>query len=473
MFNGLRMFDKIRAMRTFFLRVAALTMLAAGTFVGPAVAQQPVPLPIFSACKPAAAPKLPERWRAVGLMMPFVHHQLDVGEFVYDRSLPAMRATIYGVELGAVDLLITDKETYRLSGPHRSPDGCTALGPKYSLPSDSLLPRQSACIGDSPLAGKPMHWWKSPAPDGRAKWYVFKPDTKLPRRVVVPSPSSEPPVIGEYGMTNFASFAPLQETNLAKLRDFCISHAKTAEAGPATTAKTARELMAIRNEAAEKERPQRIAELIPGLSHNACTRMRPVRWPDQFFLTATISPIGYKWAPLPSVVYYDWKEAGGQVAIMHVPWAVPPVRVTISALKKGIGYSIERTPNGASQCISDSPGLVRPDWMASAGCRCSGVLDHSPELSPDDVTQVLSCPIKEQGQRVMWNWYTTEGRPILFMEPGAMGNGVNIADYHRWMPGKKMAAVDFALPKMCFAPGNTGLPAAATSSCSDCHTTSK
>ena len=460
----------LETMNTICLRGTAFAVFATALGGTPAAGQS-IPLPIFSACPQGTpAPTLPERWRAVGLMFPFTRDQIDVGEFVYDGKLPAMRATLHGMESGAVDLLITDKETYQLSGSYDSPNGCAALGPKYSLPANAFMTKDAVCIGDSTLVGKPMHWWKSPTSDGRAKWHVFRSDTKLPWRIVVPAPSTDPPLIGEYGLTYFPTFTPAPQTNLSKLRDFCISRGKKA-GGETAAAKTARDLMAMRNAAAEADRAQRIKTLIPGLSNEACAGMKPVRWPDQFFTTATISPIGFKWAPLPSVVYYDWNKA--QVAVMHVPWATPPVRVTISTLTKGIGYSIERVPNGGSQCISDSPGIVRPDWMASAGCKCAAVLDHTPELSPDDVTQIMSCPIKDQGQRVMWSWYTAQGRPVLFMEPGAMGNGVNIADYHRWMPGMKMPDVDYELPKMCLAPGNTGLPASATSSCSDCHTTSK
>jgi hypothetical protein len=36
-------------------------------------------------------------------MAPFEDGQLDVGEFVYDAALPAMRATVSGVESGTID----------------------------------------------------------------------------------------------------------------------------------------------------------------------------------------------------------------------------------------------------------------------------------------------------------------------------------------------------------------------------------
>jgi hypothetical protein len=38
-----------------------------------------------------------------------------------------MRATIYGLKSGAVDLLITEEDTYVLMGAHHSPTQCTSL----------------------------------------------------------------------------------------------------------------------------------------------------------------------------------------------------------------------------------------------------------------------------------------------------------------------------------------------------------
>jgi hypothetical protein len=67
----------------------ALTML----WHAPAAADWTATLPLFDACSPSSAPELPARWRAVALMMPFLQGQIDVGEFVYDRDVPAMRST--------------------------------------------------------------------------------------------------------------------------------------------------------------------------------------------------------------------------------------------------------------------------------------------------------------------------------------------------------------------------------------------
>src|SRR5262245_20413637 len=105
--------------------IAGAVLTASALWVEPAAAQSSASLPPFSVCQPAMPLELPTRWRAVGLMSPFVVSQLYVGEFVYDGALPAMRATVYGLESGALDLLVTDTGTYQHHGPHGAPTGCT------------------------------------------------------------------------------------------------------------------------------------------------------------------------------------------------------------------------------------------------------------------------------------------------------------------------------------------------------------
>lgn len=455
----------------------AFSVLAAAASGGAAAADQNTTLPILSTCKQTTAPVLPARWRAVALMMPFVREQLDVGEFVFDGSLPAMRATLYGLESGAVDLLITDTETYQLSGPPDAPEACVAIGRKYSPPTTDWLSGKAVCDGEAPLVKTQVEWWKTSTGDARTKWQWYKTDTRLPWRTMFPSRSSDPAVIGDYGMSYFPTFVPLAETRLAQLRDFCISKAQRADAATAA-ANTARELMATGTDLGDAERAKRIQSLIPGLSRQSCSTVNTPRWPNQFVMTGILSPIPFKWTPLPSMLYYDWDKAATLFALMHEARSVPPVLELVSVLKNGVGYSIERLPNGAFACAAKSPGVLRPDWMSVAGCDCKGVVDRNPDLDPDEVSQIRACPVKGQGLRVNWSWYTTKGRPILFTEPGAIGSGLNIADYHTWRPGEKMPQDAFELPQLCSRAAEAGLPpvgnglsAASTASCSDCHTT--
>src|ERR1700689_38929 len=88
-------------------RIWLAALAIALSWYSAAAAESSASPPRFTACNPATPSELPTRWRAVGLMMPFLQGQLDVGEFEYDGALPAMRATVYGLESGAADILIT------------------------------------------------------------------------------------------------------------------------------------------------------------------------------------------------------------------------------------------------------------------------------------------------------------------------------------------------------------------------------
>jgi hypothetical protein len=459
------------------LLAAACAMLAV---CGSASAADNSGLPMFAACQPATQPALPQRWRAVGLMLPYLRQQLVVGEFVRDGAAHAMRAALTGLESGTVDLLITEKETYRLSGPHDAPNACAALGHKYDPPPDSWLTSRSTCDGEAPVGTKSAQWWKTASADGRAIWQWYRTDTRLPWRIMFPTRAAEPAVIGDYAMTYFPTFAPLEQTNLASLRDFCA--AKAHKAAPAElAASTATELMATGSDIDAAERAKLVQALIPGLSVQACpAASKPPSWPNQFVMTAILTPIQFQFTPLPTMLYYDWDGAGTLVGLMNEPHTLPPQLELQSVQTRGVGYGIERLPNGVFACRAATPGVVRPDWMSVAACECSGVIDHNPDFGANEVSVIRACPVKGEGLHVNWSWYTTQGRPILFTEPEAIGLGLNIADYHRWLPGVKMSADAFALPEICtpqaaakfgLPPVGDGLPPDKTVNCSDCHTT--
>jgi len=432
-------------------------------------------LPIFAACKPATPPVLPLRWHAVGLLLPLLRVQLDVGEFVYDGSLPALRATLYGLESGAIDLLITDKETYQLTGPRESPDACIALGRKYRPPPRQWLSSKAVCEGEAAVGPKKVQWWKVPTDEGRTKRQWYATDTRLPWRIMFPNRSAEPAVIGDYAVTYFPKFTPLKQTNLARLRDFCGANAQKAGAA-AAAAQTARDLMAAAKDLSEAARAEHIQALIPGLSHKACSGVKAPVWPHHFIMTGILTPVQFKWTPLPSMLFYDWDKTATLFAYMHEARATPPAVEIVSVLKNVVGYSVERLPNGRYACAAKGPGVVRPDWMRVAGCECKAVLDHNPQFGPDEISAIRACPIKNQGLYPMWSWYTTKGRPILFTEPRATSTGLHIADYHRWLPGAKMPAQAFQLPQLCtraheagLPPVGSGLSAAGAVSCRACH----
>jgi hypothetical protein len=445
----------------------ALLTFGALDLCTPALAEWSASLPGLAACT-VARPELPTRWRAVTLMMPFYEGQLDVGEFVYDGSLPAMRATVYGLESGAVDLLITNGNTYRLGGPHRAPTACTSLGRLWRVPSADWLSERATCIGRKKLAARAVRWWKTPGSADQATYHWFTAGTRLPWRSLFLRRATDPAVIGDYAMIYYPEFAPLAETDLPRLLDLCGAKpvARGGEASPSIP--TARELMGG-NEVTEAEREQRINALIPGLHNGGCARMSPVRWPDRFVMTAMLTPIRFDEAPYSSMIYYDWHEAQTQLAIMFQGQGQKPALQGVVSLKNGIGYRVRAGSNGPT-CDAVFPGIVRPDWMSAAGCRCRATIDDNPTLSPDAEIQILSCPIKNQ-DRIMWNWYTVDGRPLVFFEAAPNGGGVMLADYADWLPGATGKPSDFKLPPVCM-PANPNAPAhaSAAASCVDCHT---
>lgn len=446
----------------------------------PSTAQDAKSLPMFSACQPGTMPQLPERWRATALLIPFLRQQIDVGEFVYDGSLPAMRATVYGLESGAVDLLITEGETYQLGGPVEAPDSCVSLGHKYSPPARQWLGNDAVCDGEAAIANKSVQWWKTPTPDGRTNWQWYAADTRLPWRVLMANKSFTPAVIGDYGMSYFPSFTPVAATELARLRDLCAAKAQKAT-GAAKTALTARDLMTVAPDIGAAERAKKIQALIPGVSQKACPAgPPPPRWPDNFVVTGILSPVQFKWTPLPGLLFYDWQDAGTLFAYLYQARSAPPAVEIISVLTKGIGYSVERQANGRLVCAAKAPGVLRPDWMANAGCECKAAIAPNPALGTSEASYIRACPIKAQGLRTIWSWYSGNGTPILFAEPGATSAGLNIADYHRWSPGAKMARETFEVPELCTRAAELGLPpvghgltGTAAFPCSDCHVTQR
>jgi hypothetical protein len=404
-------------------------------------------------------------------MMPFLQGQIDVGEFVYDGSLSAMRATVYGLKSGNVDLLITDDDTYVLIGPHHSPTQCLSLGPRLRVPTAQWLTMDAVCVGESPLAGRALQWWHTTGFD-LARYWITK-DTRLPWRALFLRRSLNPAIIGDYAMDYFSAFTPLPETNLSALRDFCAANSRQYS-GDLPGVPMARDLMAVPNSAATAERAERVARLIPGLSHEACVRMAPIRWPDRYVTTAMVTPIQFNDIPYSALIYYDWNQTGTQLILPFQ--GQPPVPQGVISLKKNVGYRLRLPPKGNGTCAAVLPGLVKPDWMTAASCECQAVIEHNSMLSPNADSQILSCPIKAQGQRIMWSWYTTNGRPIMFTEAMPEGGGVMLADYHDWLPGETARPGDLQLPNACVGLDNGSGPSGAgptfsNVSCSDCHTT--
>ena len=149
---------------------------------------------------------------------------------------------------------------------------------------------------------------------------------------------------------------------------------------PSRCADSPRPHVRAESRSAEAERAERIASLIPGLSHEACSRMTPIRWPDQYITTAMVTPIQFNDTPYSALIYYDWSETGTQLILPYQ--GSPPALQGVISLKKNVGYRMRLPPKGNGSCAAVLPGLVKPDWMTAASCECQGVIQHNATLSP-------------------------------------------------------------------------------------------
>jgi hypothetical protein len=423
-------------------------------------------LPGFSRCA-ASPPVLPPRWHAVALMAPFEDGQLDVGEFVYDAALPAMRATVSGVESGTIDLLITSEDTYRLTGPRQSPTACVSSGALFNPPSRQWLSAQAQCAGKAPVMSGLMEWWTMPSENSAATWVWYTASTRLPWRTSRITPSADPAVIGSYAMTNFTSFEALPRTDLAVLRDFCRAGvAAPAHASPSTT--SVRALMEAQSGDAG-DGPVSAARLVAGLDRQACASVKPPRWPSRFEMTAIMIPTNFQRGPYPAEIFYDWNGANAQLTRLHDP-ANPSSKAVLDGLLKGAaGYHVVRDESGVAACERAYPGIIRPDWMTNDQCRCRAVVKNNPALDRNDAIQILSCPVKPSG--VFWAWYGATGRPITFRSTAVIPSGLTLADYFHFTSKSAFPSEVLDLPAECNkdAPFDQNLAAGFRSDCAGCH----
>lgn len=412
-------------------------------------------LPHMSRCMPSSKPMLPKRWRAVGLMAPFTKDQLDVGEFVYDGSLPAMRATIYGVESGTADILITKTNTYQLFGPHDAPMRCLALGRRFVPPSRQWLFPKAKCVGEAPVITTPVQWWKmSGGPGEVTTWQWYASATRLPWRTMFATRSDSPAVIGGYSMTYFPTFQEVPDTDLKKLSDFCRSRADHHSEVAAAKADDFRALvMSRRNEAADAERHERIEALVPGLTHRGCSKATLPKWPSRFAMTTFMTPVNINYDPFATEIFYDWDGAHAQRTRMFSP-GKSALRTIEALLISGSGYDIKSFHGGAIKCRPGFPGIPKPDWASAAQCECKGVIENNPVLSPGEMTQIMTCPTTPT--HILWVWYRTAGNPVMFMETAASGTGISLADYYGWAPYQSIPPGIFDLPRECVAEKKAG-----------------
>jgi hypothetical protein len=428
---------------------AAYDLPARAQDLPPAASQPsapPLPLPSLARCLASRPPALPQHWHAVGLMMPFDGGQLAVGEFNYDGDVPAMRATIYGLQSGTADLLIANEETYRLSGPYHAPSRCmSAGGRRFDMPMRPWLSTTAQCAGQAPLQATATEWWRTQAANSAANWVWINTATGLPWRVVMSNPSADPPIIGDYAMTYFPIFEPVSQTSLSKLRDFCRVQSRHAASRSPLDSRSDHALTTSQERAGEAERKQRIRTLIPGLSQDACASTAPAHWPDRMQMTAIVTPTPFGAGPFPAEIFYDWDRLNAMLTRVHD--AIDPAIAADALLKGPTGYDIKPINPAAPTCQPDYPGVVKPDWLSGQTCTCRGVIANNPQLSPGDTVAIRSCTA--DASHAFWAWYKTSGAPVVFLSTLQTPRGINLADYYGWSPGADSASDLLQVPAAC------------------------
>ncbi len=422
-----------------------------------------LPLPDLSACNSSAHPRLPERFRALYLMAPFTTGQLVIGEIVHDGPLSATRFTLYGVERGVADFLVTGDGTYLLPSVATEAKNCTSLGDTgwRPLPADWLTDA-SRCTGSAPILKTPANWWKTPIePAPSSYWIWSKHSDGTPLRLVFSYPNDRFLALSRFAFSNQLVFESLEHTDLGDIASSCRTAIGTNSVASATELDEVIDAMArspVRADAA-------IARLVPALQHR-CTAPAEPLWTTRLALTGLLTPFDSDENPMPMEVLYDWSVPGQRSRVF--PGADDVAAHDFLMLRSG-GYNVTYGSDGKTTCIPGLPGTLRPDWAQRAPCECRAQISAGISLTPDEPIKILSCPLHPP--RIAWAWYTHLGRPTVFMVTSKRGDedigDFAVLDYHQWSPNLAVDSSAFTKPSEC--PDSPADPAGMPISCTACH----
>jgi hypothetical protein len=446
------------------LRWLVLTLIVALPVPrSPAAAQAAdVPLPHLSACIAAERPQLPQRWGATFLMAPFTAAQLVLAEIVHDGSVPATRARLYGLAHGTVDILVAGRRTYLLTTEEGRLGDCRAIGDTGARPPPSdWLGRKAQCVGSAPVAETAAEWWKAPASQPPlANWFWFAGADRTPLRLMFVSADLSLFPLSLFAFSYRVRFEARSTIDLADAVAFC--RARTQPVGvPVALADTIAAM-----EQAGSRADIEIKRLMPELA--TCAGHPLPRWPDDFAMATLMTPIDMHHAPLAAEVLYRWGLRSQRTRILFPPATREHSEDVL--LIGSTGYGVTHRRSGGPTCAGPQPGAVRPDWTATGSCSCQAVIDGTTALTPYGPSQILRCPMT--APRVVWTWYTLDGRPIVFMETASgheRGALLTLADYYAWMPDHRSADASFAKPKQCVRPPSDRSARAPLRPCLPCH----
>jgi hypothetical protein len=473
-------------------------------------------VPVMGACLNNVAQPLPERWQATTLMAPYLYTgkptdldnlssraELQVGRLVYDGQNRLMRGTRYGAKLGGViDLLISDKATFVLTGSYENPRCVATLANPYKVPSRTwqdpkYLP---VCVGNHETAptidtGPKVDWWKQQSPVAEpgalgqaADWFWFDQNGYPTRTMFWYKHEALPAILGDYAFSNFQSFEPKNDIDLKKILATC----EGATTLPVWNEKDVLEQQSKTATKTETSQAGPASALVPGLSYQACASLnaKPPTWPVDIYMTSFSTAAKYATPkPLATSVYYKSGVPELRTRLHKDTWSDA---LLVQHNSFGVDTS-ETAPYDQAGCgrgpHTSLPGSPHKDWGIAGHCQCMGVLQNNPVLSPNRNTEIIGCPLplvasksqrsgnaQQIGNTMFWMWYTITDpmQPIVFLQSKpdvTIGTGLSLADYAHWQP-KAVADDIFTTPVAGSCPAPKPTAPVAPRPCLGCHNSS-
>jgi len=436
-----------------------------------AAAQAPaLPLPSLGLCQAASHPQLPDKWRASYLMAPFSNAQLILGDFRYDGTHPALRASLYGLKGGALDLLLAGEATYVLTAHGSQILACENLGDTgwRPWPRDWLHSR-SQCAGSAPIATTSVDWWKTPIePQPSSYWIWYKTSDQTPFRLVFPFPNPRLAVLGEFALSYQVRFGKLASPDLAPALAACQAKSAVNEDPRRALAERLAALSSARGTPSSQ-----IKELMPELA--ACPAGALPRWPQRLALTGLMTPFDFSETAYPTEVLYDW-SIPAQRSRIYFP-ADSTSSMQDALMLEGGGTNVTHYREQAPICRGALPGTIRPDWAERAPCSCEAMINGKTPLTPHGTTRIIACPLASP--RAAWGWYARDDRPLAFAVTSLQGDEDSglfaVLDYQDWAPATEgFGRGVFDRPTNCRVPPPPPGPAseevaARQRQCATCH----
>ena len=379
-------------------------------------------------------PPWPIKWNATALLTPFTEDDLRTAEIQYSAEKGAMlvRTSIGNTDESIKEFLTVHNTTYILKFDTNNNATCVkAPYLKWIFPLPNWLnSHMCRCIGSEIVSDIDTVLWQCQANNTLVDWYWFHTGTGRPWRMFLNDDTNPSliPVLGNYSTVTFAS----QGDDVAALKEalaLCMINKRT---------KT------------QQTRPRSWKRIpyVQGSSYKPCHDLILPPWPKQFYLTASMLPVGMQ-DPFPTQIIYDSINEA-----MFTRMVASYNNLYEAILVKKDTYIISQYLNGSLTCdghLNIGPPVLQ--WMSFDKCKCMGFISENKALSPLKSTVIAVCPL--QGKRVFWTWFSFNERfyPIIFYEtsaPSGEGTSLSFAQYYNFYPDFILIdMLNFKVPSKC------------------------